>query len=250
MTNDLLIQRAEGVLTITFNRPDKKNALTYDMYRSLFQQLQQAADDNEVRVVVFTGAGDIFSAGNDIKSFQTGANIPYQEKPSFQFMNALATFNKPVIGAVNGDAIGIGATLLFHCDLLYCAEGATIKMPFMSLGVVPEFASSLLLPLLAGHSKAFEIFALQESISAQEALAIHWVNAILPAAQLLPYVEECAAKLAARPPVALQATKRLMKQRLWEMLPQVLDNEAATFAERLRSPEVQAIFAAFLDKRR
>lgn len=247
--NDLLIDNSGGVLKISFNRPEKKNAITYPMYRSLHQELQRAEQDPEVRVVVFTGVGTIYSAGNDIRSFQTGKDIPFREKPSRQFMQTLATFSKPVICALNGDAIGIAATMLFHCDLLYGVSGAQIKMPFLTLGAVPEFASSLLLPQLVGHTKAFEIFTLREKISCEEGMALNWVNGVFPAEELMPFVDQCAEKLAARSSVALQATKKLMKQATWKNVAEIIDDEGDVFGECLKSPETQAIFAAFFNKK-
>lgn len=248
MSDELLTSVENAILTITLNRPLKKNAITYDMYRSLTQLLQNAEDDPGIHVVVITGAGDMFTAGNDIKSFKAGGDIPYNERPSFHFMNTVATFKKPLIGALNGDAIGIGATMLFHCDLLYSVAGAKIRMPFISLKVVPEFASSLLLAKLTGHTRAFEIFTLDQEISCEEAEAVNWVNAVLPTEELMPFVSNRARQLAAKSPGAVQATKRLMKQPSINAIVELIDTESCAFVERLKTQEVQAVMSAFFQR--
>ena len=246
VNEELLYETADGVLTIALNRPEKKNALTFSMYREITGKLEDAENDPDIHVVIITGTGDIFTAGNDINSFRDHADLPHNERPSLRFMNTVSTFSKPLIGALNGHAVGIGATMLLHCDLIYSATGVNIKMPFLSLGAVPEFASSILLPRVMGHTKAFELFTLSQEISCEEAHALNWINGVMPAEELMPYVKTQALQLASRHPDALRAIKKLMKEPEKERLLKVIDSEAAAFIERLQSPEVQKIFAAFL----
>lgn len=248
MTNDLLTVISSGVLTLTLHRPEKKNALTDAMYRCLQQQLENAEHNPDIQVLILTGSGDFFTAGNDVSTFRSALPTHYRDTPAFQFMTTLAGFRKPVIAAVNGNTVGIGTTLLLHCDLVFCSETAKLQTSFLSLGLTPGFASTLLLPKLIGHSKAFELFTLRDTVSCQEMLALNLVTAVLPSEQLMPAALSCAAKLAAQSPAALQATKNLLKQRLWPEIIEAIDKDSAVFTELLKSPETQAIFAGMMKK--
>lgn len=249
MTNDLLSDYSDGVLTLTLNRPHKKNAITNAMYLALRDQIERAEQDSRIKVVIITGAGETFTTGNDIKSFHGENNPTHHRVPAFYFMNALGTFTKPVIAAVNGNAIGIGATMLLHCDLVYATENAQLKLSFLQLGLVPGFASSLLLPRLVGHTKAFEFFTSDEPLSAQQALAINLISGIMPTESLAFDTEAIAATLAKRPATALQATKKLMKQNLWPEITKRLNEDSEVFTKLSHAPETQARFAEFLSKR-
>lgn len=247
-TEELVTSLSDNILNITLNRPNKKNALNYSMYKSLAQLLKKAEESPEIHVVVLTGSGDYFTAGNDLASFKSGVNLAYNEKPSFHFMNTLSTFKKPIIAAVNGDAIGIGVTLLMHCDLVYATESCHFKMPFLAMGLIPECASTLLMTDLLGHSKAAELLMLGERFSSKKAVDLNIINQTLPSDTLMDIVLERALNLASKPTAAVQTTKRLMKQRSTERVLSVIDEEAREFSKHLQSPETQAIVASFLTK--
>ena len=181
----------QGVATLTFDRPDKKNAINGDMYEAIVRHLREAAADKAVRAVLFTGAGSAFTAGNDLKDFGD-PKFARPDSPVLSFMQALATFDRPVIAAVNGLAVGIGVTMLLHCDLVYVAEGASFSMPFVNLGLVPEFGSTLLLPFVAGRVAAAEKLLLGRPFNAAEAVAMGIANAVLPAAELMAHAQATA----------------------------------------------------------
>ena len=249
-SDDILTSASDGILTITLNRPQKKNALSYAMYDALSQQLKHAREDSDIRVVVLTGSGDYFTAGNDMAAFQAGAKLAYNEKPSFHFMNTVATFNKPLIAAVNGDAIGIGVTLLLHCDVIYASDCCHFKMPFLSLGLVPEFASTMLLTGMSGHAKAAELLMIGDRFDSSQAEALGIVNKTLPRNELMPHVYRNASNLALKPTGALQITKRLMKKHTQQHILDAIDEEAMEFAQCLRTDETQSIVAKFLDRKK
>ena len=246
MSQFIRVQDRDGVRTIAFARPEKKNAITREMYTRLVSALKDAEASDEIKVVLFTGMGDVFTAGNDLGDFASAPPTD-ADAPVFQLLNMLPVFKKPMLAAVPGIAIGIGTTLLLHCDLVYASESATFKMPFVDLGLVPEAGSSQILPLLMGHTKAAEFLLLGESFDAQTAAALNIVNKVLPAAELLSYARGKAQLLAAKPTQALIASKALMK-RAPENLVDRINYEAKVFGERLQSPEAKAIFAAFFSK--
>lgn len=238
-----------GVLTLTLNRVEKKNAFTQAMYGAMADALAQAGNDARVHAVVIQGHDNIFSAGNDIADFQTPSKVS-QDKPAFRFMEQIASFPKPVLAAVCGPAVGIGTTLLLHCDLVYAGDNAAFSLPFVNLGLCPEAASSLLLPQLLGHQRASEALLLGEPLCADAALAMGLVNRIVPPAEANNYVQAQAAKLAAKPLASLIATKRLLKQDSQTAVLERIREEALIFGEMLQGPAAQEAFAAFMEKRK
>lgn len=238
----------QGVATLTISRPEKKNALTGAMYEALVANLKQAAGDKAVRVVIITGAGNAFTAGNDLKDFGDPRFIQ-PDSPVLSFMHALAAYDKPVIAAVNGIAVGIGVTMLLHCDLVYVADNASFSTPFTALGLVPEFASTLLFPMIAGRVRATEALLLGKPFLAAEAVVMGIANAVLPAAELMPHVQLVARKLAALPPGSVRESKRLLKQALGPAVQEAILREASQFAPRLAGGEAREAIAAILEKR-
>jgi enoyl-CoA hydratase/carnithine racemase len=242
-----------GVATIEIARPEKKNALTVAMYQAMSDALRAAQADPAVRAVLITGQPGIFTSGNDIEDFigrppESGSNAA--NSPVFQFMHALATCEKPVIAAVTGAAIGIGTTLLLHCDLVYVSDEARLAMPFVSLGLVPEFASSLIVPRLMGHVKAAEKLLLGEPFTPQDAVDMHIANAVLPAGEVVSHARRVAERFNALPPGAVRDTKRLMKRVSATETIDTIAVEGAIFSSRLRSPEAMEAFQAFFQKRK
>jgi enoyl-CoA hydratase/carnithine racemase len=242
-----------GVATIEIARPEKKNALTVAMYQAMSDALRAAQADPAVRAVLITGQPGIFTSGNDIEDFigrppESGSNAA--QSPVFQFMHALATCEKPVIAAVTGAAIGIGTTLLLHCDLVYVSDEARLAMPFVSLGLVPEFASSLIVPRLMGHVKAAEKLLLGEPFTPQDAVDMHIANAVLPAGEVVSHARRVAERFNALPPGAVRDTKRLMKRVSAAETIDTIAVEGAIFSSRLRSPEAMEAFQAFFQKRK
>lgn len=246
---DILIHTEAGVKTLTFNREDKKNALTAAMYTQLAQAVEQAAADESVRVLVFQGHEAVFCAGNDIADF---LNHPpaSQDAPVFRFLRAVSTFPKPMLAAVCGPAVGIGTTLLLHCDLVYAGDNAAFAMPFVNLGLVPEAASSLLVPRLMGYHRAAEALLLGEPFMAEAALEVGLVNRVVPPSEANALAQRQAAKLAAKPLASLVETKRLMKQGFAAQVAQTMADEAQVFARMLAGPAAREAFSAFMDKRR
>ena len=247
MSAHVVTETTGGVLTLRFHRPDKKNAITAAMYGDGAAALQAAAADKHVRVVVISGSGDSFTAGNDLKDFLE--NPPSQaDAPVFLFMATLASFPKPVIAAVNGVAVGIGTTLLLHCDLAYAVPTAKFQLPFVNLAVVPEFASSLLLPRLVGHARAAELLLLGEPFGADKALELGLINAIVAPDALADLVAAKAATIAAKPPAAVQATKALLRGDGRD-IHACIAAEAKVFGTQLASAEFKEAVAAFFEKR-
>jgi enoyl-CoA hydratase/carnithine racemase len=238
-----------AIATIAFNRPQKKNAITAAMYQSAANALKDADANGVVRVIVITGDGACFTAGNDLEDF---LQSPPQgdESPVTQFMNALRTTAKPVIAAVPGLAIGIGTTLLMHCELVYAADTAKFAMPFTQLGLCPEFASSVLLPRIAGYQRAAEKLLLGEAFSASEAEKMGLVNRVLPAEELMSFVQAQAAKLAALPTESLRVTKQLMKVDLQTPVAAAMQTEMQHFQRMLNGSDAKEAFTAFLEKRK
>ncbi len=241
-------QSDQGVATITIDRPEKKNAITGDMYDALVASLKRAADDKSVRAVLITGAGTAFTAGNDLKDFSNPRFIQ-PDSPVLGFMHALAAFEKPVIAAVNGLAVGIGVTMLLHCDLVYVADNATFSMPFTSLGLVPEFASTLLMPLIAGRVRAAEKLLLGRPFPAAEAVMMGLANTVLPAAELLPHARKVAQAFNGLPPGAVRDSKKLLHQAQGAVIREAILREASHFGPRLAGGEAREAIAAILEKR-
>lgn len=238
----------QGVATLELARPEKKNALTLAMYAALADHLGAAAADDSVRAILITGQPGIFTAGNDLHDFLQSAGLT-PDSPPIRFMLALARAEKPVVAAVTGAAVGIGVTLLLHCDLVYLAEDARLTMPFVSLGLVPEFASSLLVPLWAGQARAAEKILLGLPFGAQEALAMGLASAVLPATEVLPHARAMAARFNALPPGAVRESKRLLKRAQARQVEEAILEEARSFSGRLGGPEVREAVAAFFEKR-
>lgn len=238
-----------GVATIEIARPEKKNALTAAMYQAMADALGAAQADAAVRAVLITGQPGIFTSGNDLEDFM---QRPPQglDSPVFQFMKQLTGCEKPVVAAVTGAAIGIGTTLLLHCDLVYTADDARFALPFASLGLVPEFASSLLVPLYAGHLKAAEKLLLGDPFGAEEAREMRLVNAILPAGEVVNHARRMAERFNALPPAAVRASKKLLRAGQAKLVQETIAAEGAIFGERLRSPEAREAFQAFFEKRK
>ena len=236
------------VRTIVINRPEKMNALTLAMYRQLTEELQLASEDPAVRVVVVTGVDGVFTSGNDLADFQT-VKTDGEDAPVFRFLEALPRFPKPLIAAVNGLAVGIGTTMLLHCDLVYASSEARFSLPFARLGLTPEAGSSLLLPHIVGLQRATEWLMLGEPFDAESARDAGLVNDVVPSGNLSSHVAECAAKLAALPPAAVRQTKLLIRQAVPGDLREVMKREGAVFRERLASPEATEAFSAFFEKR-
>ena len=235
-----------GVCTITLARPEKKNALTRAMYKAIADALEAAATDDAVGCVLITGSGGVFSAGNDIADFRA----PKEEKQasdSARIYGSLPTYPKPVVAAVDGLAIGIGTTLLLHCDLIYCSTAARFRMPFVDIGLVPELGASLLVPAMAGRHKAAELILLGDFFDAATAESIGLVNKVLPPEELGAYAQGIARRLAAKPQHSLRATKALLRLGA-EAVHQQIKDEMVVFRKILVSPETQAIMAGVLKK--
>jgi enoyl-CoA hydratase/carnithine racemase len=243
---DVKIERAGAVLCVTFNRPEKKNALSRAMYFRAADVLREADADPSIGAVVFSGSQGVFTAGNDIADFLDFESDP-GEFPAFTFIKALAACETPLIAAVQGIAIGIGMTMLLHCDLVYAAPGTVFRLPFVDLGIVPEAASSLLLPRRIGMAKACEFLLLGEPFDAGEAVRLGLANAIVPAPSLLAFAVERAGQIAAKPRAALAATRRLIRGDREHVLVRI-EEEARLFSMALRSEEARAAFGAFLDR--
>ncbi|MDZ4326555.1 MAG: enoyl-CoA hydratase-related protein, partial [Pseudomonas sp.] len=234
MPDAIQIERERGLLTLCLNRPDKKNALTRAMYSHLAEALEQADTDPEINAVLITGSSECFTAGNDIADFLQAppSNL---DSPVFQFMLTLLECRKPVIAAVAGAAVGIGTTLLLHCDLVYISRDARLRMPFVNLGLCPEFGSSLLLPRLLGHAKAAELLLLGEGFSGEQ--AAEWgiaTEALGSGEAALAKAREMALRFESLPPEAVRISKRLMKAPDREQLRKVIEEEGALFTQRLR----------------
>jgi enoyl-CoA hydratase/carnithine racemase len=239
--------QTDRVLTITLQRPDKKNALSGQMYLQLTAALQQAQTDASVHVVVLRGQSDCFCAGNDLVDFISAGALNH-EHPTVMFLHQLSQFEKPLIAAVAGLAIGIGTTALLHCDLVYAAPGCRFQLPFTALGLCPEAASSLLLPKLVGQQKAAQYILLGEAFSSEEAAAFGLVNQLVPADDLFAFVAEKASKLAALPAVAVQQSKRLLRHSQQMLIQQVLHQELAAFEQLLQSDDCQQALQRFFSR--
>ena len=243
-----------GVATIEIARPEKKNALTAAMYQAMADAIRAAADDKAVRSVLITGQPGIFTSGNDIEDFMSrppsAGGSGSEESSVAQFMRALIECDKPVIAAVTGAAIGIGTTMLLHCDLVYVSDEARLVMPFVALGLVPEFASSLLVPQLMGHAKAAEKLLLGDPFTAEQAVDCGIANAVLPAGEVVNHARRVAERFNQLPPGAVQGAKKLLRGPQREQILATTRTEGGLFAQRLRSPEAMEAFQAFFQKRK
>lgn len=247
--NDILIHAESGVMTITFNRIEKKNSISSAMYATMADALVQAEKSSAVRVVVFQGHEAVFSAGNDIGDFLNGPPST-EESPVYRFLYAISTFTKPVLAAVCGPAVGIGTTMLFHCDLVYAGDNAAFSMPFVNLGLCPEAASSFLVPQMMGYHRAAEALLLGEPFMAEAALEVGLVNRVLPPLEANNYAQTIAKKLAAKPISSLVETKRLMKKGLATTVKAQMGEEGSSFARMLKEPAAKEAFGAFMNKRK
>jgi enoyl-CoA hydratase/carnithine racemase len=240
----------DDVLRITIDRPEKKNALTGAMYTALADAVEQGDANPDVRVMLLHGNGDSFTAGNDLQDFVANPWKGQELPPACRFMAAVAHAKKPIVAAIHGSAVGIGVTILLHCDLVYAADNAKLTMPFVNLGIVPEAGSTVLLPALVGHHRAAELFMLGTPISAQRAYELGMVNAVVPADEVLATASNAAQMLAEKPAAALRATKALMKKAGAAELERAMSEEVQVLAERLGSPETREALMAFLQKRK
>ncbi|CAN7666357.1 enoyl-CoA hydratase-related protein [Pseudomonas sp. LjRoot277] len=248
MSDAIQFERERGLLILRLNRPDKKNALTRAMYSHLAEALKLADTDPEINAVLITGSAECFTAGNDIADFiqQPPSNL---DSPVFQFMLTLLECRKPVIAAVAGAAVGIGATMLLHCDLVYVSRDARLRMPFVNLGLCPEFGSSLILPRLLGQAKAAELLLLGEGFSGEQ--AAQWgiaTEALGSGEETLAKAREMALRFESLPPEAVRISKQLMKAPDREQLRKAIEEESAQFTQRLRSPEAMAALTGFIKR--
>ncbi len=247
-TGDVLVTKADGILRLQLNRADKKNALTRAMYTTMADALAAAREDGTIRAAYITGTEGCFTSGNDIKDFmqspQTGPDSPVG-----RFLSEILTFNKPLVAGVTGIAIGIGTTLLLHCDLAYAAEGAKFQMPFVNLGLCPEAGSSYILPRVFGHRRASELLLLNKAMTASEARELGLVNEVFAADALESEVAERLKTLAAQPPGCVRLTKSLLKSAELEATQAAMTAEGNHFAQLLTSPEAMEAFTAFMERR-
>ena len=242
-----------GVANIEIARPEKKNALTVAMYQAMTDALKAAKDDGAVRAVLFTGQPGIFTSGNDIEDFMQrapGQGSDAMDSPVFQFMRALIECDKPVVAAVTGAAIGIGTTMLLHCDFVYVSDEARLAMPFVGLGLVPEFGASLIVPQLMGHRRAAEKLLLGDPFTPEQAVECGIASAVLPAGEVINHARRIAERFNALPPGAVRESKQLMRGPQHEELLKTIRSEGEIFARRLRSPEAMEAFQAFFQKRK
>jgi enoyl-CoA hydratase/carnithine racemase len=244
----ILVERQGAIQRIRMNRPEKKNALTMAMYTAFAEAIRAADGDAGVRVMLIEGAGDAFTAGNDLQDFL--AHAPQGgPRPVLDFLQVFSHAAKPIVAAVHGVAVGVGTTMLAHCDLVYAAEGARFSMPFVNLGLCPENASSFLLPSICGYQRAAELLMFGEPFDAAKAREVGLVNAVVPLAELGATATAAAQKLAGKPPASLRLTKRLLRRAWLPEIEAALAEESKAFAERLSSPEAKEAFTAFFEKR-
>jgi enoyl-CoA hydratase/carnithine racemase len=247
MSDHVLVDQAGGVLTLTLNRPEKKNALTAEMYAALGRAIDNAADDRAVRCILLQANGDSFTAGNDLSDFAAFAAGDRDRATGNPLLAALARASTPIVAAVHGRAVGVGTTMLLHCDLVFVAEDALLTTPFVNLALVPEAASSLLLPARIGHARAFSMFVLGEPVDARTAVEWGIANAVVSSAELRARARTAAEAIAARPPAAVAITKRLMRDAA--AIQAQIAEESRHFAAQLESDEAREAFAAFERKR-
>jgi enoyl-CoA hydratase/carnithine racemase len=248
MAEHIVVSVQDRVLSIRLDRLEKKNALTRGMYQGMIEALAQAEADSNVRVVLISGTQDCFTAGNDLMDF--AAAKPGETSPAITYLQALAAAQKPVIAAVGGVAVGIGTTMLLHCDLVYAASDARFQLPFVNLGLCPEAGSSLMLPELMGHHRAAELLFFGEPFNAESAHAMGIVNAVLPAGELLATATAKAQLLAEKPPSALRTTKALLKRGASASIADAMAEETGKFAALLQGPEAREAMMAFMQRRK
>jgi enoyl-CoA hydratase/carnithine racemase len=248
MTSHVLIEKDGPITTIRLHRPEKKNAITVAMYQAMADAVNEAERDDAVRVILLTASGDTFTAGNDLGDFMQNPPVG-PDSPVLQFLAALSTAPKPLLAAVDGNAVGVGLTMLLHCDLVYASERAVLRAPFVDLGLVPEAASSLLLPRAIGHQRAAELLLLGEPLDAARAHGLGLVTRVVPAAELEATARAAATKLAQKAPEALALTKALLKETGHATVPERIAHEARIFGARLASAEVREAISAFFQKR-
>lgn len=248
MSEDVKVDQSDGICELRFDRPARKNAITTAMYAALADALQRAASDMQTHVVLICGSETVFTAGNDVGDF---LNNPPQgaDSPAFRFLHVLSGFPKPLVAAVRGSAVGIGTTMLLHCDLVYAGDNASLSLPFVNLGLCPEAASSMLLPAIAGYQRAAEKLLLGEVFSAEEAREMGLVNRVLPAAEVEAFARAQATKLVSRPLSSLLETKALMKQAQAGAVREAMLREGEVFGRMLRAPAAREAFSAFMEKR-
>ncbi|PHQ17065.1 enoyl-CoA hydratase [Marinobacter profundi] len=250
MTEHILTEKNNQVLVVRIHRPDRKNALTHAMYTALGDAIEAGHEDKDVRCILFTGSADCFTAGNDLGDFAKGLPGEFTETPVGRFLFLLASASKPIVAAVNGPAVGIGTTMLLHCDLVFAGSNTRFQMPFANLGLCPEGGSSLLLPSWLGRVRAAELLMLGDAFSADDAARLGLINRICePAATEATALEACQ-RLAAQAPAAIRATKALLNRPNIEQLKETMLAEGQLFAERLKSPEAAEAFTAFMQKRK
>jgi enoyl-CoA hydratase/carnithine racemase len=246
---DVICETTDGVLRLQLNRPAKKNALTLAMYETLATALTAADQDAAVRAVLIHGLADVFTSGNDLHDFQDSPPSG-EDSPVFRFMFAISSLSKPVVAAVAGPAVGIGLTMLMHCDLVYAAESTRFQAPFINLGLLPEAGSSLLMPAQLGYRATAKILMLGEPFTSGEALQYGLVTDVTPDGEAALAAATAAARgLAAKPPTAMRLTKTLLKSNGRDTVKAQIREEGARFAERLHSPEVAEAIAAFFEHR-
>lgn len=249
MSNHIKAETSDRIASIRLDRIDKKNALTADMYQGMADAIRAAESDAQVRVMLIHGQADCFCAGNDLKDFLE--NPPHgDDSPVFQFLQTISRAEKPIVAAVGGPAIGIGTTMLLHCDLVYAAPETRFQLPFVTLGLVPEAGSSLLLPLIAGYQRAAELMLLGQPFNAAKALAAGIVTEVVPGSELLKLARDAAISIAALPPSSVRMTKALMKKRLAQPVAEQILEEGLLFRERLAGPEAKEAMTAFFQKRK
>lgn len=248
MSEHILVSQENRILKLQLNRPEKKNALTAEMYSKLAEELEQANTDPQTRVILLTGSGDSFSSGNDLNDFLQ--NPPQDgSSPVFRFLKAISTCEKPIVAAVNGIAIGIGTTMLLHCDLVYASETALFQLPFVNLALVPEAAASYLLPQKLGYQKAAELIYLSKKFGAAEAKELGLVNDSFTADALQDNALKVATELSQKAPEALRLSKMLLKRGAAQVVAETMQTEGELFRQRLGSPEAQEVMQAFMQKR-
>lgn len=247
MTDNIAINTKDRVATLEIARPDKRNAISQAMYAAMAQALRDYGEDDDARAFVITGQGDYFTSGNDLKDFSTGSRAE-EIPPVAQFLQAISTCPKPVIGAVNGPAIGVGLTMLLHCDLVFAAEDATMSAPFVGLGLVPEAASSLLLPQAVGAAVANDIFMTGRALTASEALQFGLVSRVFSKSEFADEVSQIALQIANSAPTALKRTKALVRHQR-ELIAEQMQTESTVFVEQLTSPDFAESVAAKMQGR-
>lgn len=248
-TDLIQCERSEGILTLSINRPEKKNALNLLMYQALADALKQADSDHAVRVILISGSEECFTSGNDLADFLI-APPTGPESPVMQFLIAISEARKPIVAAVNGTAVGVGVTMLLHCELVYAGSSATFQMPFVSLGLCPEAGSTLLLPRIMGHQRAAELILLGEVFTADKACSVGIVTAVCPDREVLATARNRALQLAAQPAAATRLAKKLLKSECAAQLRETIVEEGKQFVERLKSPEASEALQAFMQRRK